>query len=138
MPQFRTLIIAAQDAPLAREIAEHVDPLNYSFMWLMGLSSTGQEPATNYISTGYVSDNMALMVPLATLEWQEDEWVQTAYYAGRPDIVVARCAEVDLEVTEQEVADLFSRADSTAQDPWVAIARLGLQQIRDPNEFIEV
>jgi len=142
MTKFRTLIVPAADAPEARRIAQGIDPLNYSYMWRTPLSVTGDEPATHYISTGYVSDAFAVMAPCTEWQWQQDaadpqapgQWVQTAYYPGRPDIVVERCAEVDVEVTEQEVADLFSRADSSEQEPFVAMSRLGVQMVRTPMD----
>jgi len=133
MPQFRTLIIAAQDAPFAREITERIDPLNYSFMFLAGLSPTGEEPPTHFVSTGYISDNVALMVPLATFEFTDGTWTQTDYYPGRPDIAAERAAEVGMTVTPEQIADIFSRADSTAQEPFTAFARLGLQLVREES-----
>ena len=142
MTKFRTLIVEAPDAPEARRIAQGIDPLNYSYMWRTPLSVTGDEPATHYISTGYVSDAFAVMAPCTEWQWQQDpadpqapgQWVQTSYYPGRPDIVVERCAEVDVEVTEQEVEALFSRADSSEQEPFVAMSRLGVQMVRTPMD----
>jgi len=138
MTKFRTLIVPAPDAPEARRIAQGIDPANYSYMWRTPLSMTGDEPATHYISTGYVSDAFAVMAPCTEWQWQQDpadpqapgQWVQTSYYPGRPDIVVARCAEVDVEVTEQEVEALFARADSSEQEPFIAMSRLGVQMVR--------
>lgn len=55
MDIFRTLIVPADQAPLARLIAETLDPVNCQGMFTTGLSPTGDEPATHYISSGGIS-----------------------------------------------------------------------------------
>ena len=137
MTKLRTLILPAADAPEARRICQGIDPTNYSHLWRTPLSVTGDEPASHYITSGGVSDAFAMMAPCATWEWQQTDpqapgqWVQTAYYPGRPDIVVERCAEVDVEVTEQEVEALFSRGDCSDQEAFTAMARVGVQMVRE-------
>jgi hypothetical protein len=142
MTKLRTLILPAADAPEARRICQGIDPTNYSHLWRTPLSATGDEPATHYITSGGVSDAFAMMAPCAEWTWQQDpadpqapgQWVQTSYYPGRPDIVVERCAEVDVEVTEQEVEALFSRGDCSDQEAFVAMSRMGVQMVRTPMD----
>ena len=50
---FRTMIITAADAPLARSIA-NMFAGSEQHMWISGLSADGSEPATHFISTGWV------------------------------------------------------------------------------------
>lgn len=140
MTKLRTIILPAADAPEARRICQGIDPTNYSHLWRTPLSATGDEPASHYITSGGVSDAFAMMAPCATWEWQQadpqapGQWVQTSYYPGRPDIVVERCAEVDVEVTEQEVEALFSRGDCSDQEAFVAMSRMGVQMVRTPMD----
>jgi hypothetical protein len=140
MTKLRTLILPAADAPEARRICQGIDPLNYSHLWRTPLSVTGDEPASHYITSGGVSDAFAMMAPCAEWTWQQadpqapGQWVQTSYYPGRPDIVVERCAEVDVEVTEQEVEALFSRGDCSDQEAFVAMSRMGVQMVRTPMD----
>lgn len=130
---FRTLIIAAQDAPLARDIARTVGGPAGDGMWITGLSADGAEPATHYISTGYIGSEFAAMVPDA--EWTQDEsgqWVEVSNTPGNPLLVVVACANADppLVVTLEQVQGIYSRCDVTEQDPFVALGRLGLQIVQ--------
>jgi len=131
---FRTLILAAQDAPLARQIAETLAGAAGAGMWISGLSADGAEPATHYVSTGRITPEFAAMCPVATWEWQQADpevagaWVQTGYEPGNAAMVAAGCAaaEVPLAVTEAQVEAIYGRSDVTQQEPFEAFARLGL------------
>jgi hypothetical protein len=59
----RTLIVAAQDADLARALAAGIAPdTDTQGMWRTPLSATGQEPATHYVSAGLIQDAFAAIV----------------------------------------------------------------------------
>ena len=135
---FRTLIVTSDDAPLARTIAATLDPAHSTGMWETPLSPTGTEPATHYISPGYIGEGFAALVPLATWQLQGDppEWVQTAYEPGDSFAVLALCEEAGMTVTLEQIEDLFADSDVTAEDPWVALGRLGLKIVTpvDPVE----
>ncbi len=60
---FRTLIVESADVDLARTIAATLDPAHSQGMWETPLSSTGAEPATHYISTGFIGEGFAALVP---------------------------------------------------------------------------
>jgi hypothetical protein len=126
---FRTLLVQAQDAPLAREIAATLGGQAGENMWIVGLSADGG-PATHYVSTGCVSPEFADMMPTATWEYIDDQWVQTDYVPGNAALVAGACAAAGLTVTEQEIEDIYSRCDVTEQEPFVAFARLGLQVVQ--------
>lgn len=126
---FRTLIIAEQDASLARDIARTLGGSAGEGMWTTGLSPIGALPITHYVSTGYVGGEFAEMCPLATWEWVNDEWVQTDYVPGNAELVASACAQNGLIVTPQQIEELYSRTDMTTQEPFVAFSRLSLMMV---------
>jgi hypothetical protein len=134
MEAFRTLIVEAADAPLARTIAATLDPAHSQGMWETPLSPTGVEPATHFISTGFIGEGFATLVPFAVWQLQGDppEWEQTEYRPGDSFATLALCEQAGLEITLEQIEDLFADSDVTAEDPWVALGRLGLQLCAPP------
>ena len=126
---FRTLLVESADVDLARTIAATLDPAHSQGMWETPLSPTGAEPATHYISTGFIGEGFAALVPLATWAQEGDppEWVQTEYEPGDSFTVLALCEQAGLEITLEQIEDLFADSDVTTEDPWVALGRLGLK-----------
>lgn len=127
---FRTLIIAAEDQALTSTISETLGGTGGTNMWLTGLSADGTEPATHYIATGLIGEEFAAMVPTATWEQIDGVWTQTDYVPGNAALVSMACAQAGVEVTEAEVEAIYARADVTAQEPFVAMARLGLMLVQ--------
>ena len=126
MDEFRTMILPASVTPLAREIANTLSTAAQG-MWTTGLSPTGAEPATHFISSGLISPEFAFMVPEQF--WTQDEdgaWVQTGSTPGDPVAVFEACTAAGLEVTQAEVDGVFAVADVTEQEPFVSMGRLGL------------
>jgi len=111
---FRTMIVPDSQVVLARSICTTLAPTGGVGMFDVPLSADGKAPATHYVSTGYLDAEFAALMPLDGS-------------AGEPAVVAALCVQAGLEVTEAEVATLFSVSDVTVQDPFVAFARLGLQ-----------
>lgn len=131
---FRTLIVPAADAPLARQIALTLSPVGGSGMWLAGLSPSGKDPATHFVSTGLIGPDFAMLVPCTF--WAIDEsgdWVVTGSEPGNASLVVLACAAVDppLQLTEAEVQGVMDRADISEQEPFVAYSRMGLKLISE-------
>lgn len=129
---YRTLIIPAADAAMSRAIAEMFGPGGVG-MWITPLSASGQEPATHYISSGLIPAEFAGLSPCAT--WSQSEqgnWVQTAYDAGDADAVYGYCQQASMPYTLAEIEGVFSRSDVSAQEPFVAMDRLGLKIISPP------
>ena len=123
---FRTLILPATVTPLAQEIAATLSPGGVG-MWTTGLSPTGAEPATHFISTGFIPPEFAHMVPEQF--WTQDEtgaWVQTGSEPGNPVAVYEACTAAGMTVTLGQVEAIFAVADVTEQEPFVAMGRLGL------------
>ena len=130
---FRTLIVPADQAPLARLIAATLDPVNCSDMFTTGLSPTGDEPATHYISSGGISQNFAALVPFSI--WQQDpegQWEELDHTDGQPEVTYKLCQDAQLDVTLEQIKTLYASADVTAENPWLAMSRMSLQLVRPP------
>lgn len=128
---FRTLIVTAADAPLAREIAATLSS-GGAGMWTTPLSPTGADPATHYASSGWIPPEWQVMVP--TQVWEQDAdgtWVLVSDTGGDALAVVAACDAAGLTVTVAQVEGLYARSDVTEQEPFVALDRLGLEMVQD-------
>jgi len=134
MDIFRTLIVTADQAPLARLIAATLDPVNCQDMFTTGLSPTGDEPATHYISSGGISEGFAQLVPFTVWAQEGDppEWVEVSHDPGKPVKTYELCLQAGLEVTLEAIEVMYASADVTAENPWAAMARMGLQLVRPP------
>ena len=64
--QFVTIVVTAAKASNARKIAADIP--GGSGMFQVGLSKSGEEPATHYISSGWVSEEIAALFPNAIQE----------------------------------------------------------------------
>lgn len=134
---FATLIVAAQDAPLAREIAAAFGP-GGSGMWTTPLSADGLDPASHYISSGYIPQAFVSLVPCTT--WTQDEdgqWIATDYYPGDAATVYAYASQAGIDCTLADVEGVFSRSDCSTQEPFVAMSRMGLM-IVNPRLTLEL
>jgi hypothetical protein len=131
---YRNLIIPADQAPLARLIAATLDPVNCQDMFTTGLSSTGDEPATHYISSGGISEGFAALVPFTVWAQEGDppEWVEVSHDPGKPVKTYELCLQAGLEVTLEAIEVMYASADVTAENPWAAMARMDLQLVRPP------
>lgn len=132
---FRSLIIAAQDAPLARQIAAAFGPGGEG-MWTTPLSASGNDPATHYISSGYIPAEFVSLAPNTT--WEQDEngqWVQTDHYPGDAATVYAYASQAGISCTLEDVEGVFSRSDVSAQEPFVAMGRMGVKIVNPPADI---
>ena len=129
---FRTMIVPAAEVALARQIATTVAPVAGQGMWTTPLSSSGQDPATSYVSTGFIAPEWEVLMPLQTWEEVDGVWTQTDAYPGDAVQLLAaiQAADPDTTITLPQLVGLFATADVTTQDPWVAFARLGLQIVQ--------
>jgi hypothetical protein len=134
MDIFRTLIVPADQAPLARLIAATLDPVNCQGMFTTGLSPTGDEPSTHYISSGGISEGFAALVPFAVWAQEPDgQWVEISRDPGEPAQTFALCQQAGLETTLEAIEVMYASADVTAENPWAAMARMGLQLVQAPE-----
>jgi len=128
---FRTMILPASVTPLAQQIAATLSPAG-SGMWTTPLSPTGETPATHYISTGQISPEFAHMVPCQT--YTQDEagaWVETSSKPGDPVAVYEACKAASMTIPMPDIINLFAVADVTEQEPFTAMARMGLQLVQE-------
>lgn len=127
---FRTLIIPASQVELARQIAASFGPGGVG-MWTTELSADGTEPATHFISTGFIPEQFAFMVPCQT--WTQDEegvWTQTSSEPGNPEAVYEAATAQGVDCTLADIEAVFAAADVTEQEPFIAMSRLGLQIVQ--------
>lgn len=132
MDIFRTLIVPAANVELARQIAASFGPYGVG-MWTTPLSASGSDPATHYISSGYVPPEYGYLVPC---QWwgqdQDGSWVLVSSEPGDPVAVYTAATENGVVCTQADVDALFAAADVTEQEPFIAMGRLGLQIITPP------
>lgn len=126
MDIFRTLICPAANVDLARAIATSFGPGGEG-MWTTPLSASGSDPATHYISSGYVPPEYGYLVPLQV--WSQDQngdWVLVGSEPGDPVAVYTAATAQGVVCTQADVDALFAAADVTEQEPFTAMGRLGL------------
>ena len=128
---YRNMIVTAADAPVAQTIAVGISPVAGANMWNTPLSATGNDPATHYISTGYIGPEWETLMPLQTYARDENgDWVLADSYAGQPQQLLAACQQYGVQVTQQQILDLFAHSDVTTQEPAEALARMGLKLVQ--------
>lgn len=108
----RTMIVAAQDAPLAQGLALGLAGEQGQGMFTTGLSPTGAEPATHFISSGPIFPEFAALLGDA----------QGTFDASGGQVPLA------------SIEGLYARADFTEDDPYVAMARLELQLLQEVSQ----
>ncbi|MEN6644287.1 MAG: hypothetical protein ABFE08_17750 [Armatimonadia bacterium] len=103
---FKTMILAADTIDLAREICASFGP-GGAGMFITPLSADGTDPATHYISSGYIPEAFAHLLddPVAV------------YEAATAQGVIC---------TLEEVEAVLASSDISTDEPFAAMARLGL------------
>ena len=124
---FRTMLIPTAHVQLARDLAAAIDPVASVGLFMTGL--TDGQTVTHYISSGIVSDAFAQPLPCTT--WAQDEegaWVQTSHWPGMPEAIAQMAATLDppFPLEAAQVAAAFAASDISEQEPFVAMARMGL------------
>ena len=128
---YRCMVVRAEDVDLARAIAVGISPVAGAGMWIGKHSPTGQEPATHYADSGYIGPEWEVLMPLQTYARDENgDWVLADSYAGDPVALYAACQQYGVQVTQQQIADLFNNSDVTTQEPAEALARMGLKLVQ--------
>ena len=132
---FRTLIVPDSFVSLARQIAASFGPGGEG-MWTTPLTPTDANTATHYISTGYIPEQFAYLVP--NKSWSVDEesnWVVTNEEAGDAVAVYNFAVEAEINCEQEDIDALFAAVDVSDQEPFVAMARLNLKILSlDLNE----
>lgn len=122
----RTFIVPAAAVGMARAMCEGLAGAAGAGMFITELSATGSAPATHFVSSGPISDEMAALLPLTTVDAEGN--VTTA--PGDPAYVVELAAQAGITVTVEQVAGLLASVDVSDQAPFDAMARLGLKLVQ--------
>ena len=95
-------------------------------MFVTGLNAKGTGAATHYISTGAVEAKFAAILPLSTVDGEE-----VTRTDGDIEAVIQLAKDAGQTVDAKTIGGLFAALDVTAQPPFVAMARLGLQLVTE-------
>lgn len=132
----RVLIVPAAFQALAQGLCEAMAEGDAGKgMFTTGLSPSGEEPATHYISSGGIAPEFADILPLTI--------VTPAAEPGEPDVITTQpgnvavvetmAAQAGITLPAGTIAALFAAIDVTEQEPFTAMARLGVQIVQVPE-----
>ena len=123
----RTIIVPAAFQQLAQALCEAAAEGDAGKgLFTTGLSVTGELPATHYISSGYIFQEFADLLPLTTVN-QDGEGLPDIYTRpGDVATVEAIADQAGITLPAGTIAALFAAIDVSAQGPFEAMARLGL------------
>ena len=125
-----TIILPAAAQALARALCEAAAGESGAGMFTTGLSATGEAPATHFISSGAVENHFADILPVGTVTMVDD--VNTVERsAGDVDAVIQLAKDAGQTVDAKTIGGLFAALDVSEQQPFVAMARLGLQLVTE-------
>ena len=127
---FRTFIVPESVAKTARDMCADIAGPDGDGMFTTELSATGSAPATHFVSSGPISDEMAALLPLTTVTQDADGNAIVSTAPGDPAYVVELAAQAGITVTVEQVAGLLAAVDVSEQAPFAAMERLGLQTVR--------
>jgi len=127
---FRTIIIPAAVAVNARALCKGLAGAAGDGMFVTGLSTTGDAPATHYVSSGTISDEMAALLPCKTVTKDAEGLDVITTTPGLPDAVPALATKAGLSTTKAKIVTLYANIDVSDQGAFEAMARLGLQMVR--------
>jgi len=131
MTKLRSIIIPASLQAKAQGLTKGLAGTAGDGMFTTGLSATGNAPATHYVSSGPISDQMAALLPCTSVVQVDGNDVVTTA-PGMPDAVPALAAKAGITTTKAQITALYSAIDVSDQEPFAAMARLGLQIARMP------
>ena len=121
---FRTIIVPAPFQSLAQGLCEAAAEGDAGKgMFTTGLSADGTEPATHYVSSGPIATEFGDLLPLTTF----DEEGEPTTRPGDVATVEAIAEQAGITLPAGTIAALFAAIDVTEQEPFTAMARLGLQ-----------
>ena len=119
----RTMIVPAALAPLARALAAGLSPGGVG-MFTTGLSPTGAEPATHYVSSGLINPAFGGVIQSAAA-------LRAAVIAKGGTVTLAKCQAL---VAGSDVSGGDVRIDSEGREyvetPFQAFERLGLKLVQ--------
>ena len=127
----RTIIVPAAFQQLAQGLcAAAAEGDAGAGMFTTGLSADGALPATHYISSGPIAAEFGDLLPLTSF----DEEGQSTTRPGDVATVEAIADQAGITLPAGAIAALFDAIEVTAQEPFTAMARLGLSLVPDQPE----
>lgn len=127
----RCIIIPASAQANAQALCKGLAGAAGDGMFVTGLSANGQAPATHFVSSGPISDDMAALLPCTSVAVVDGKDVVTTS-PGMPDEVPALAKKAGITTTLAAIKTLYASIDVSDQEPFAAMARLGLQIARVP------
>lgn len=128
----RCIIIPASAQAKAQALCAGLAGQAGAGMFVVGLSASGNAPATHYISSGPISDEMAALLPCKSITTDAQGNQQTTTTPGMPEAVPALAAKAGITATKTQINALYAAIDVSDQPPFEAMARLGLQIVQVP------
>ena len=128
----RTIIIPASAQRNAQALCKGLAGAAGDGMFVVGLSASGEAPATHYISSGTISQGMAALLPCKSVTTDKDGKEQITTTPGMPEAVPALATKAGISTTKAKITALYSAIDVSDQDPHAAVARLGLKFVLVP------
>ena len=125
-----TIVLPAAAQALAQGLCVAAAGEASAGMFTTGLSPTGEAPATHFISSGAVEAKFAAILPIGTVT-TVDEVTTVERSAGDVAAVIQLAKDAGQAVDAKTIGGLFAALDVTAQPPFVAMARLGLQLVTE-------
>lgn len=117
----RCIIVTNEKVEFARSLGLYLAGPFAENMWQVGLSETGQAPATHWVCAGMISSKLAELFPMTSL----------GVYDFDEQAVVDMVALSGATVTVQEVEELISSCDISEGSPIEAMTRMGLSLISE-------
>ena len=128
----RTIIVPKAKQALSQSLCAGLSPNGGQGMFIVGLSASGNAPATHYISSGPISDEMAALLPCKSVTTDAQGNQQTTTTPGMPEAVPALAAKAGITATKTQINALYAAIDVSDQEPFAALARLGLKMVQVP------
>ncbi len=113
-------------------IATLADIASTEYALRRGLSASGNAPATHYISAGPISSEMAALLPCKSVTTDAEGNQQITTTPGHPELIPALALKAGITVTPAQITALYAAIDVSDQEPFGAMARLGLQIVQLP------
>ena len=126
----RTIIVPAAFQQLAQGLcAAAAEGDAGEGMFTTGLSETGTEPATHYISSGPIATEFGDLLPLTSFDEEGGHTTRP----GDVDTGEAIATQAGFTLPAGTIAALFSAVDVTEQEPFTVMQRMGLQIVQVPE-----
>ncbi len=128
----RTIIVPKAKQALSQSLCAGLAGNAGAGMFVVGLSATGNAPATHYVSSGTISDEMAALLPCTSVTKDAEGLDVITTAPGMPAAVPALATKAGLSTTKAKIVTLYANIDVSDQGAFEAMARLGLQMVRVP------